>query len=128
VTIRKVPDVGTIVLFEGHEYRVERHTATGTSVLRRVRPGHGFKTVHCTSADLTPTATGEAMAMLEQDGDNFVGRHAANTQARAEAVGYVSTLIRRARQQQFITEHPFVLPFRHMIRTRHWADNQEREG
>ena len=125
--MHKIPDVGTVVLFEGHEYRVTGHR-NGTSELRRLKPGHGFKSVRCTTADLTPTGAGEAMAMLEQDGDHFVGRHAPNTKARAEAVGYVSTLLRRARAQKFEADHPFVLPFRHMIRTRHWAANQEREG
>ena len=127
MTLRKIPDVGAIVLFEGHEYRVMGHR-NGTSELARVKPGHGFKSVRCTSADLTPTAGGEYMAMLEHDADNFVGRTKPNTHERGMAVGYVSTLIRRAKAQKFTTDHPFVLPFRHLIRTRHWAANQEREG
>ena len=127
MTLRKIPDVGTIVLFEGHEYRVTGHR-NGTSELRRLKPGHGFKSVRCTSADLTPTVEGEYMTMLEHDADNFVNRTPPNTAERGLAVGYASTLLRRAKAQKFETDHPFVLPFRHMIRTRDWAVNQEREG
>ena len=127
MTLQRVPPVGTRVVFEGHEYIIIAQRR-GRSVMKPVAPTDAtFKKVTCASADLTPTVQGEYQRMVERDADSLATFYAHNTAAQADVRGYADHLVRKLRRKYASNGHPpCVLPFRHLIRTRHCADQRDK--
>ena len=115
------------MVFEGHEYIVIAQKR-GKSVLKPVVPTDAtFKKVTCVSADLMSTAPGQYGRMVERDADNLTGFYANHTAQQADVRDYGKHLIAMLRRKHANNgQPPFVLPFRHLIRTRHWAEQRDK--
>ena len=127
MTILKVPPIGSIVTFDGHKYMIVSQRR-GVSTMTPVDDHATFRVVNIGTKNLELFEAGELQKELEKEADIFVAspnipQKSVNYDDKKD---YTDMLVRR-QVGKFSTQEPeWGLPRRHLIRSRHWRDQQDK--
>ena len=127
MTLLKVPPIGSIVTFEGHKYMIISQRR-GVSTMTPVDDHSTFGVVDMATKDIQLFEPGELQHELEKEADIFVASSgiAEKTEHYDDKKEYTDHLVRR-QMGKFNTQEPeWGLPRRHLIRSRHWRDQQDK--